>query len=121
MSSNGLFKVPDSKFIEVAQEYFHDCKFEAIPGKVRNRVKNIVSQCERCRGWKYKGKKLGVHQCLCPDWDELNALPNRPKPMLKTPHCIAPNEMALRIPKITYGERLAVGFAWMKGLWVRCP
>lgn len=67
--------------------------------------------------YEYEGHEIdGVRKCACPNWEELNAWPERPKPMFPMPLWWAPNEMTTYHRSPTYGERLHLGFAMLNGV-----
>ena len=119
MNSKGikwLLSLPDHEFVDEVLRLFSS---KDVPLALANRLSKIFPRCERCWARIYSGPEIsGVNQCKCPDWEELNAWPDRPKPEHPAPHWFAPNEMTTHHRSPTYGERLAAGFAMLSG-WPR--
>ena len=108
-----LLMLPDHEFVDKVLHLFRP---EEMPPRIATRLASIFPKCERCCAHIYEGRRIrGVSKCTCPDWEELNAWPNRPKPEHPAPHWFAPNEMTTHHRSPTYGERLAAGFTMMKG------
>lgn len=100
----------NSKFIDEVRERFPG---GTIPEWVCERIRAYYEQCERCKAYKYPGRKVhGVYQCTCPNWEEIDAPPEREKQ--EKVNWIAPNELSTHHRSPTYGEKLASGFHMLR-------